>query len=98
MSKSYVFMCLVDTDTAAILRAQESLWPGFYEVEFMVTDEQGQACPDPQKVKVQVCTCENGVVCGQRDANGQPSKKSQLGPAAIGLLLLGLLLLLREYK
>lgn len=88
---------LLLADTAAILRAKESFWPGYYEVEFVVTDEQGQACPDPQKVKVQVCTCENGVVCGKRDANGQPSKKSELGPAGIGLLLLGLLLLLRKY-
>uniref|UniRef100_A0A3Q1D8P7 Cadherin domain-containing protein n=1 Tax=Amphiprion ocellaris TaxID=80972 RepID=A0A3Q1D8P7_AMPOC len=81
-------------DTAAILRAQESLWPGFYEVKFEVRDQQGEACPEPQKVKVQVCTCEDGVVCGQRGANGQPSKKTELGPAGIGLLLLGLLLLL----
>uniref|UniRef100_A0A3Q1CYH3 Cadherin domain-containing protein n=1 Tax=Amphiprion ocellaris TaxID=80972 RepID=A0A3Q1CYH3_AMPOC len=78
----------------AILRAQESLWPGFYEVKFEVRDQQGEACPEPQKVKVQVCTCEDGVVCGQRGANGQPSKKTELGPAGIGLLLLGLLLLL----
>uniref|UniRef100_A0A3P8U339 Cadherin domain-containing protein n=1 Tax=Amphiprion percula TaxID=161767 RepID=A0A3P8U339_AMPPE len=75
-------------DTAAILRAQESLWPGFYEVKFEVRDQQGEACPEPQKVKVQVCTCEDGVVCGQRGANGQPSKKTELGPAGIGLLLL----------
>ncbi|KAK2836046.1 hypothetical protein Q5P01_016530 [Channa striata] len=81
-------------DTAAILRAQEPLWPGYYEVEFLVKDEQGESCPEPQKVKVQVCTCEKGVMCGQRGANGQSSKKSELGPAGIGLLLLGLLLLL----
>ncbi|XP_071342910.1 desmoglein-2.1-like isoform X2 [Trachinotus anak] len=80
-------------DTAAILRAQESMWPGLYEVEFVVRDEQGKACPDPQKVKVQVCTCEDGVVCGKRGANGQTSKGAELGPAGIGLLFLGLLLL-----
>uniref|UniRef100_A0A3Q3J028 Cadherin domain-containing protein n=1 Tax=Monopterus albus TaxID=43700 RepID=A0A3Q3J028_MONAL len=77
-------------DTAAILRAQEHLWPGVYEVEFSVKDEQGLACPEPQKVKVQVCTCEDGVACGKRD----DSKETKLGPAGIGLLLLGLLLLL----
>ncbi|XP_070765423.1 desmoglein-2.1-like [Enoplosus armatus] len=81
-------------DTAAILRAQESMWPGFYEVEFEVRDGQGEACPDPQKVTVQVCTCEDGVTCGKRGANGQSTKGAELGPAGIGLLLLGLLLLL----
>ncbi|KAM7410640.1 hypothetical protein PAMA_001872 [Pampus argenteus] len=81
-------------DTAAILRSQESLWPGVYEVEFLVKDGQGEACPNPQKVKVHVCTCENGVVCGKLGGNGKPSKGAELGPAGIGLLLLGLLLLL----
>ncbi|KAM7388787.1 hypothetical protein PAMP_024937 [Pampus punctatissimus] len=81
-------------DTAAILRSQESIWPGVYEVEFLVKDGQGEACPNPQKVKVHVCTCENGVVCGKLGVNGKPSKGAELGPAGIGLLLLGLLLLL----
>ncbi|KAM7388788.1 hypothetical protein PAMP_024938 [Pampus punctatissimus] len=81
-------------DTAAILRSQESIWPGVYEVEFLVKDGQGEACPNPQKVKVHVCTCENGVVCGKLGGNGKPSKGAELGPAGIGLLLLGLLLLL----
>ena len=88
---------LLWADTAAILRSQESLWPGMYEVEFLVKDGQGVACPNPQKVMVQVCTCEDGVVCGKRGANGKPSKGTELGPAGIGLLLLGLLLLLRKY-
>eukprot|EP00064_Thunnus_orientalis_P005390 superscaffoldBa00000525_g5404 len=81
-------------DTAAVLRSQGSVWPGFYEVEFLVKDGQGKACPEPQKVKVKVCTCEDGVVCGKRGANGIISKEAELGPAGIGLLLLGLLLLL----
>ncbi|XP_069378761.1 desmoglein-2.1 isoform X2 [Paralichthys olivaceus] len=76
-------------DTAAIIRVQESLWPGFYEVEFVVKDEQGEACPEPQMMKVQVCTCEDGGVCGKPSANGG----AELGPAGIGLLFLGLLLL-----
>ncbi|KAE8293849.1 Desmoglein-4 Cadherin family member 13 Precursor [Larimichthys crocea] len=81
-------------DTAAILRAQESMWPGTYEVEFLVKDAQEHHCAEPQKVKVQVCTCDDGVVCGKRGANGQSSKGAEFGPACIGLLLLGLLLLL----
>uniref|UniRef100_A0A3P8NT17 Cadherin domain-containing protein n=1 Tax=Astatotilapia calliptera TaxID=8154 RepID=A0A3P8NT17_ASTCA len=81
-------------DTAAILRSRESLWPGIYEVEFLVKDQQGHMCQDPQKVKVEVCTCEDGIMCGKKGAKGQPSKQAKLGPAGIGLLLLGLLLLL----
>ncbi|XP_039666442.1 desmoglein-2-like isoform X1 [Perca fluviatilis] len=80
-------------DTAASLNAQESMWPGFYEVKFVVRDKQGEACPDPQKVTVEVCTCVDGVVCGKRAT----SKKSEFGPLGIGLLVLGLLLLLRKY-
>ncbi|KAK5869348.1 hypothetical protein PBY51_024072 [Eleginops maclovinus] len=76
-------------DTAAILRAKESLWPGLYEVTFVVEDQQGKACPDPQKVTIQVCTCEEGDMCG-----GNIKKGAELGPAGIGLLFLGLLLLL----
>lgn len=83
--------------TAAILRAKETMWPGSYEVEFVVRDQQGEACPEPQKVKIHVCTCEDGVVCGARGAGGQLVKEAELGPAGIGLLLLGLLLLLRKY-
>lgn len=91
------FVCL-GPDTAAILRAQEPVWPGSYEVEFLVRDEQGVACPEPQKVKVQVCTCEDGVVCGKRGGSGQPSKGAEFGPAGIGLLFLGLLMLLRMWE
>ncbi|XP_047199070.1 desmoglein-2-like [Hippoglossus stenolepis] len=76
-------------DTAAILRVQESVWPGFYEVKLVVKDEQGKACPEPQMVKVQVCTCEDGMVCAKHGANGG----ADFGAAGIGLLFLGLLLL-----
>ncbi|XP_019739970.1 desmoglein-2-like, partial [Hippocampus comes] len=81
-------------DTATILRAQRSLWPGLHKVELLVKDQQGQACSEPQKMMVQVCTCEDGFICGRRGGSGQPDKKSEFGPAGIGLLLLGLLLIL----
>ncbi|KAM4548234.1 desmoglein-2.1-like [Odontesthes bonariensis] len=81
-------------DTAVILRAQESIWRGFYEMELLVKDQQGKACTEPQKVRVRVCSCEDGVVCGKIGATGQLHKGAELGPAGIGLLLLGLLLLL----
>lgn len=90
------FVVYAFADTAAILRAQETLWPDHYEVEVLVTDEQGKACPEPQKVKIQVCTCEDGAICGKRGGSGQPIKSAELGPAGIGMLFLGLLLLLRE--
>ncbi|KAM8745386.1 desmoglein-2.1-like [Acanthopagrus schlegelii] len=84
------------SDTAAILRAKEPMWPGIYEVEFLVTDAQGHSCPEPQKVDIMICTCKDTrrnaeKPCGER---GAISKESQLGPAGIGLLLPGLLLLL----
>lgn len=85
-------MCAL-ADTAAILRAEETPWPDHYEVEVLVTDQQGKACPEPQKVKIQVCTCKDGAVCG---IGGDPIKSAKLGPAGIGMLFLGLLLLLRE--
>lgn len=85
-------------DTATILRAQESMWPGFYQVELVVKDDQGQACPEPQKVKIQFCTCEDGLQCGRWGASGMASKETKLGPAGIGILLLGLLMLLCKYN
>lgn len=88
---------LLWADTAAILRARESLWPGVYEVEFNVKDDQGEACPEPQKIKVQVCTCEDGVICSKQSANGKTKGTAEFGPAGIGLLLLGFLMLLRKY-
>ncbi|XP_071393559.1 desmoglein-2.1-like [Centroberyx affinis] len=79
-------------DTSAILRAQESMWPGSYEVALEVKDQQGLACPDVQHVKVEVCTCEEGKVCGVRGASSRTG--AELGAAAIGLIFLGLLMLL----
>uniref|UniRef100_A0A3B5B005 Desmoglein-2-like n=1 Tax=Stegastes partitus TaxID=144197 RepID=A0A3B5B005_9TELE len=81
-------------ETAAILRAQESLWTGLYEVEFVIKDKQGLACPEPQKMRIQVCVCDDGVMCRERSASSQHSKRTELGSAAIGLAVLGLLLLL----
>ncbi|XP_041647445.1 desmoglein-2-like [Cheilinus undulatus] len=79
-------------DTAAILRAQEEMWPKVRRVKFLVKDAQGLACPEPQEVDVQVCTCEDGKICGKKGV--WPNKQTGLGPGGIGLLLLGLLLLL----
>lgn len=88
---------LLCADTAATLKAQETMWPGFYEVQFLIKDQQGELCPEPQKVKVLVCTCEDGVTCGRLGGQGQQSKEAEFGPAGIGMLFLGLLMLLRKY-
>ncbi|XP_039907190.1 desmoglein-2-like [Simochromis diagramma] len=77
-------------DTAAILRAQESVVPGIYMVELVVKDQQGHFCPEPQKMTVQICNCEDGVMCG----NNQPIKGARLGSAGIGTLVQGPLLVL----
>ncbi|XP_047443630.1 cadherin-2-like [Mugil cephalus] len=45
-------------DTAIRLLTEEPIFPGFYTVEFLVKDMQGKACPEPQKVMVQVYNCE----------------------------------------
>lgn len=76
-----------------MLKPQEAPWPGIQKVTLEVRDQQGQACPDQQVLTVTVCTCDHSATCNSRAA----TKSSKLGPAAIGLLLLGLLMLLREH-
>ncbi|XP_047444088.1 desmoglein-2.1 [Mugil cephalus] len=78
-------------DSAALLLTEELIFPGLYTVEFLVKDMQGKACPEPQKVTVQVCTCETEGMC---KVKGADAKQIGLGPGGIGLLILGLLLLL----
>lgn len=80
-----------------IVRTHETLLPGSYEVEFNVTDEQGKACPAPQMVKIHVCACKAGMPCVFRESQSQAQRKTELGPAGIAMLLLGLLLLLCKY-
>uniref|UniRef100_A0A667Y0I7 Cadherin domain-containing protein n=1 Tax=Myripristis murdjan TaxID=586833 RepID=A0A667Y0I7_9TELE len=80
-------------ETSAILRAQDDMWPGSYEVAVEVRDQQGLACPDLQRIKVEVCTCVDGKVCGSRDALGSP-RGAEIGASAVGLIFLGLLMLL----
>lgn len=79
-----------------ILRTEQALWPGEYEVEFMVTDQQGESCPEPQRALVRACTCGDEERCGPRGGTGEPEKSAVFGPAGIGMLFLGLLLLPRE--
>ncbi|XP_015209349.2 desmoglein-2.1-like [Lepisosteus oculatus] len=76
--------------TTAILRAQDNVWPGSYEVTVEVKDQQGLSCPDKQVVKIDVCTCGGDEKnCGRTEKSG-----ATFGSAGIGLLILGLLMLL----
>ncbi|XP_061111721.1 desmoglein-2-like protein [Conger conger] len=78
-------------NTSVILRANEKLWPGWYQVQLDVRDQQGQACDEPQVLEVMVCTCEDEGVkaCKERSV---PS--ATFGAPGLGFLLLALLLLL----
>uniref|UniRef100_A0A674MY22 Desmoglein-2-like n=1 Tax=Takifugu rubripes TaxID=31033 RepID=A0A674MY22_TAKRU len=76
-------------ESTIILREQEKLWPGIYQVAVEVKDQQGKSCGDVQ-MDVVVCTChEDSRTCVPRSATS-----SNFSTSGILLLLLGLLLLL----
>ncbi|XP_076134151.1 desmoglein-2.1-like [Alosa pseudoharengus] len=81
-------------DTTALLRTHEPLWPGQNKVTLKIQDQQGQACPDLQELKVEVCTCNDTDTCSRRGVGPDGKPGASLGPAAIGLGFLGALLLL----
>ncbi|XP_031430705.1 desmoglein-2-like [Clupea harengus] len=87
-------------DASAALWAEDGLWPGLYEVTFEIRDKQGLACPDRQVLKLEVCTCQGGLTsCALKQEQMQSGvtsskKSSELGGAAVGGMLLGLLALL----
>lgn len=87
------------SDTSATLRALRPLWPGHYQLAFIIQDQQGLACPEPQLLDLYVCSCEAGETCGS-GARGAFLKGSSatVGGLGVGMLLLGLLTLLGEYK
>lgn len=98
LTNKHVIDILFSTETAVIGRTQESMWcPGFYKLQLLVKDLQGQACPEPQELMVQVCICGNGAEFGKLGVSYQTDRRAKLGPVAIGLLLLGLSLLLSKY-
>ncbi|XP_006835191.1 PREDICTED: desmoglein-3 [Chrysochloris asiatica] len=86
--------------TSALLRAQQQISPGVYTVFLTVRDRQNRWCNTPESLTLEVCECDNRDVCGTYDPSKDPGptygKRSsvKLGPAAIGLIFLGLLLLL----
>lgn len=86
---------LLFVGTTVSFHAHEDLWRGIYTLTVKISDAQGLSCPDSQKFEVEVCTCEKTGSCGPRLAaqRGFPFK---IGAPAIGLILSGAALLLRE--
>ncbi|KAL2778185.1 desmoglein-3 preproprotein [Daubentonia madagascariensis] len=86
--------------TSALLRAQQQVSPGVYRISLVITDSQDNRCETPESLTLEVCQCDNRDTCGTYDPSKDPGIKyrkpasGRMGPAAIGLLLLGLLLLL----
>ena len=66
---------------------------GRSEIHFQIADSQGFSCPEEQILKLTVCKCVEGSGCVAMWADSYVG----LGPAAIALIILALLLLLREY-
>lgn len=86
------------------------LWPGHYQVGFIIEDQQGFACPDKQYLDLYVCSCEEGEICGYAAPGASPGlpglpsaaylkeSSSKFGELGVGALILGLLMLLSKYK
>lgn len=78
-------------DTAIYVVAGPAVGPGNYTVRVSVSDKNNVACPNPVDITITVCECTSGGSC---DATKLVGKSVSLGPAAIGLMVLGFLLLL----
>lgn len=65
---------------------------GRSEIPFLISDSQGFSCPEKQVLQLTVCECLKGGGC----AAAQYDNYVGLGPAAIALMILALLLLLRK--
>ncbi|XP_023612172.1 desmoglein-3 [Myotis lucifugus] len=82
--------------TSALLTTQQQLPPGRYPISLVIADRQDRQCDTPEGLAVEVCQCDNRDTCTEPQPGprygDQPS--GRLGPNAIGLILLGLLLLL----
>ncbi|XP_036599714.1 desmoglein-3 [Trichosurus vulpecula] len=90
--------------TSANLRAQKALSSETYPLSLIVTDRQGISCEIPETLQLQTCDCDENQMCLNRvpfpsvkpdDTSRQTGTGSvSLGPAGIGLIILGLLMLL----
>ncbi|XP_043921378.1 desmoglein-2-like [Protopterus annectens] len=72
--------------TSVELLTPQDLYPGNFKVQIKVKDNQGKSCPEDQFLQLRVCTCP----CNEKVVGSN----AVLGPAAIGLMILGGLLLL----
>ncbi|XP_045043791.2 desmoglein-3 isoform X2 [Desmodus rotundus] len=83
--------------TSALLTAQRQVSPGVYRFSFIISDREDRQCETPESLTLEVCQCDNRDLCTATSTGprykDEPSSWS-LGPAAIGLIFLGLLLLL----
>ncbi|KAM5157083.1 desmoglein-4-like [Mantella aurantiaca] len=77
--------------TAVYLVARPSVTPRNYTLVFYTKDSNGLTCPNSFNVTVPVCQCTSSGTC---DASKTTGKSVSLGPAAIGLMVLGFLALL----
>ncbi|XP_058133561.1 desmoglein-3 isoform X2 [Dasypus novemcinctus] len=86
--------------TSALLRAQQQISPGVYRISLLVTDRQDRQCEIPDSLTLEVCQCDDRDICMPSDPSKDPGpvyrepSSVELGPAAIGLIILGLLMLL----
>lgn len=99
-----LFVCF-STATSALLSAQQQpIPPGTYRVSLAVTAPQDRRCETPESLALEVCHCDSRDACETYDPSTDTDilhgdrSWVRLGPAAIGLLLLGLLLLLGESR
>ena len=86
--------------TSALLQGQQHVSPGVYNVPVIVKDNQGGQCDTPESLTLTVCQCDDRSMCRAPGPSKEPflygESSWRLGPAAIGLILLGLLMLLCE--
>ncbi|XP_060029643.1 desmoglein-3 [Erinaceus europaeus] len=86
--------------TSALLRAEQQLSPDQYRIPLIITDSQNQQCEIPENMILEVCQCDDRNICGNSGSSKDPgsayTRRSSvsLGPAGIGLLFLGLLMML----
>ncbi|XP_011360274.1 desmoglein-3 [Pteropus vampyrus] len=81
--------------TSALLTAQQQVSPGEYKVSLILKDSEERLCETPESLTLKVCQCDYRDTCIPTNPDRFTEQSSvRLGPAAIGLILLGLLLLL----
>ncbi|XP_072008124.1 desmoglein-4-like [Engystomops pustulosus] len=78
-------------DTAVTLIGSPSVSVRNYTLLAYVTDKNNISCPGSFPINVKVCECTAAGTC---DASKQAGRNVSLGPAAIGLMVLGFLVLL----